>query len=179
MWQKALTMLVVPIQVILWESLCIDFPPTEYYVRNGLFVRKHWPNFKPLKHLPLCSTHFEPTCFTQVASLVSPDCTRRCALGKWSKLCYMLGTHFWRDGYIRGHGSPEGGGSYLRGHGSPEGGGGAWLEAMCLFTEVGGHLRGHVSPDRGGGYLRGHVSPDGGGGYLRWYGTLKWTKKFV
>ena len=70
-------------------------------------------------------------------------------------------------------------GGYLRGHGSPEGGGGARLEAMCLFTEVGGHLRGHVSPDRGGGYLRGHVSPDGGGGYLRWYGTLKWTKKFV
>lgn len=48
------------------------------------FVRKHQPNFKPSKHLALCSAHFEPTCFTQVASLMFSDCARRCALGKGS-----------------------------------------------------------------------------------------------
>ena len=36
MWREAVTTLVVPIRVILRESQCIDFPPTKYYVRNGL-----------------------------------------------------------------------------------------------------------------------------------------------
>ena len=37
------------------------------------FVRKHRPNFKPSKYSALCSAHFEPTCFTQVASIESSN----------------------------------------------------------------------------------------------------------
>ena len=37
MWQEAVTTLVVPIQVILWESLSIDFSPTKYYCFLMLF----------------------------------------------------------------------------------------------------------------------------------------------
>ena len=48
------------------------------------FVRKHRPNFKPSKHSALCSAHFEPTCFTQVASIVSSNCARRRTLEKGS-----------------------------------------------------------------------------------------------
>ena len=48
------------------------------------FVRKHRPNFKPSKHSALCSAHFEPTCLTQVASIVSSNCARRRALKKGS-----------------------------------------------------------------------------------------------
>ena len=36
MWQEAVTTLVVTVRVILRETLCIDFPPIKYYVRNGL-----------------------------------------------------------------------------------------------------------------------------------------------
>ena len=35
-WQEAVTTLVVTVRVILRETLCIDFPPIKYYVRNGL-----------------------------------------------------------------------------------------------------------------------------------------------
>ena len=48
------------------------------------FVRKHWANFKPSKYSALCSAHFEPTCFTLVASIESSNCARRCALEKGS-----------------------------------------------------------------------------------------------
>ena len=48
------------------------------------FVRKHRPNFKPSKHSALCSAHFEPTCFTQVASVVSSNCAKRRSLEKGS-----------------------------------------------------------------------------------------------
>ena len=48
------------------------------------FVRKHRPNFKPLKYSALCSAHYEPTCFTQVASIESSNCARRRTLEKGS-----------------------------------------------------------------------------------------------
>ena len=36
-WREAVTTLVVPIRVILRESLCINFPPTKYYCFLMLF----------------------------------------------------------------------------------------------------------------------------------------------
>lgn len=48
------------------------------------FVRKHRPNFKPSKTMVLCSAHFEPTCFTQLASVLSLDCATRRVLVRGS-----------------------------------------------------------------------------------------------
>lgn len=48
------------------------------------FVRRHRPNFKPSKTSVLCSAHFEPACFTQLASVLSANCAKRRALEKGS-----------------------------------------------------------------------------------------------
>lgn len=48
------------------------------------FVRRHRPNFKPSKTSVLCSAHFEASCLTQLASVLSPHFSRKRVLEKGS-----------------------------------------------------------------------------------------------